>query len=275
MRCARLSRLFPALAFASLIAACNDSLALKDEIKARVSDSLTMLELTDLSSGARIRPGDTVLWPDTAYTETTQKIFRLANKGDSTVSLVGPAPVTISGGCGQAAFADGIGQPGLSTLPPGISTEFTLSFNPGTPDAYYSCTVVLGSDDPELPGYSFVASGRSTQWHGSKVISDISENNLFISPHLHIDGNIVYATYASSSAGAIKIRRSSDGGLNWGNAFGGQFAGIYPHLTAMTSASATSPGLHIMYYNSNQVSYNKNLNGIWRSNILTRAATAG
>jgi hypothetical protein len=254
---------------------CQDSLRIKSYVQQQVDDSLTMLDLTDLSTGTRVRPGDTVSWPDTTYMGSAPKSFRIVNKGDSTVSLVGATPVTISGGSGQAAFADGIGQPGQSTLPPGTATEFSLTFAPEDSDVHHYCTVILGSDDPENPGFSFTASGRSTKWHGRKGIASSTAGS-FISPHLRVDGDMVYATYALSSSGAIAIRGSNDGAWGWSPAFGGQIAsGPYPHLMALTGASAANAGLHIMYFGSSQVSYNKTLSSSWHNDILTANATAG
>lgn len=239
------------------VAGCQDSLAIKDFVQQRVNDANTHLKLIEISTSTNIVESGTTTWPDTIFTETSSRTFRLSNIGPDNVTLIGENPVAVIGGTGQEAYGN-IVQPLQRVLQPGDSTTFSISFTPPAPDTDYICSIVINSDDSMNPAFRFNGRGHSTQWHGSKAIvstpSGISYNYPKIaiaqSPIIGKSIYVVYQKYNSSTSSdrGIFMRYSTDGGNSWSQE-------SIVVLSATNSISgfsfaASANYLHILYYDS-------------------------
>ncbi len=85
--------------------------------------------------------------------------YTIRNTGGSTLQLLGPPHVIVAGTDPQYFT---IVQPGASTLAPGATTTFTVTFNPtGIPGIGNKTAVVsIDSDAVNLPAYQFNVTGR-------------------------------------------------------------------------------------------------------------------
>jgi hypothetical protein len=125
--------------------------------------------------------------------------FSIANTGDSTLTLTGPTPVTITGI--HASDFSVTTQPGLSVGVSG-STTFAVQFNPSAA-GLRSATIQIASDDPTTPSYAFAVQGTGVESEieltGNSVAISDGDTTASLSDHTEFgEVNITSATIIRS-----------------------------------------------------------------------------
>ncbi|MCB0659244.1 MAG: choice-of-anchor D domain-containing protein, partial [Saprospiraceae bacterium] len=100
----------------------------------------------------------------------TTRTFTITNFGNMTLNLTGMPLVTITG-----AMEFVLTQPAVSTLAPGASTDFSVSFMAAM-DGSYSATVSIASNDPDENPYDFIIEATASSTVSFAAIGLIGYN---------------------------------------------------------------------------------------------------
>jgi len=212
----------PLIAF--ILAACSQSLAIKDDLEQKVAAAIaaTKSALVVYDGTTKIVSGGTAIWPNTIFGTGSTKTFTIKNEGGASLALsAGPNYVASTGGAGQGAYGS-IVQPTTIVLAPSSSTTFSATFTPPSPDTDYPVAFVINSDDPAHPSFVLNGAGHSTQWHGSRPIISTATLSVYYSPRIAIAPTSLWASSSQPTLFAayyngsgIYISISRDGGKTW------------------------------------------------------------
>jgi hypothetical protein len=205
-RAIRLAGSLALIAFAlANLAGCKQSLPIKDDIVAAVDAESDGPRLSLYDGTTKIAKNGTAKWPNTEISSPAVKAFTIKNSGNENLVLSNVAIV------GSSASFGSIVQPVSTTLAPGNTIDFSVTFTPQSADTDYSASFVINSNDSASPSFGFKGAGHSTQWRGSITYSLSAAAS---DVHVAADAARLFWSYLPAS-GSVTLFHSENGGKSY------------------------------------------------------------